>query len=73
MSAAAQQSVRAVGVRAFGGPEQLAIVEVADPWPRAGWVVVDVAAATVNPTDLLLRSGAQAAAMSGLISTPRHP
>ena len=55
--------VRAVGVRNFGGPEQLEIITRPAPRPGSGCIVVDVAAATINPTDILLRSGAQRASL----------
>lgn len=53
----------AVGFEWFGGPEVLHVVELPDPEPGPGEVVVAVEAATVNPTDTLMRSGQQAAAM----------
>jgi NADPH:quinone reductase-like Zn-dependent oxidoreductase len=49
--------VRAVGVSRFGGPEVLEVVELPVPEPGEGEVRVAVAAATVNPTDIGLRSG----------------
>jgi len=49
--------VRAVGITRFGGPEVLEIVERPVPEPGEGEVRIRVAAATVNPTDLALRSG----------------
>jgi NADPH:quinone reductase len=52
--------MRAVGVTEFGGPEALEVVEPADPVAGPGEVLVDVAAAAVNPTDTLIRSGARA-------------
>jgi NADPH:quinone reductase len=48
---------RAVGITRFGGPEVLEIVERPVPDPGAGEVRIRVAAATVNPTDTVLRSG----------------
>ena len=50
----------------FGGPEVIELRELADPAPGPGEVLVEVAASTINPTDLLMRSGAQAALMAGL-------
>jgi NADPH:quinone reductase-like Zn-dependent oxidoreductase len=47
----------AVVARAYGGPEVLALVEVADPVPGPGEVVVEVRAAGVNPIDWKLYSG----------------
>jgi len=49
--------MRAVGITRFGGPEVLRIVERPVPEPGDGEVRIRVAAATVNPTDLALRSG----------------
>jgi NADPH:quinone reductase-like Zn-dependent oxidoreductase len=43
-----------------GGPEVLTLVEVADPLPGPGELRIDVKACTVNPTDTMRRSGAQA-------------
>jgi NADPH:quinone reductase len=50
--------MRVSEVTAFGGPEVLQ--PAARPWPRPGpdEVVVEIAAANVNPTDLAARSGA---------------
>jgi NADPH:quinone reductase len=52
--------MRAVGVTEFGGPEVLEVVELPDPVPGPGQVLVDVAAAAVNPTDTYTRNGARA-------------
>lgn len=49
--------MRAVQVREQGGPEVLEVVELADPSPGAGEVVVAVAAAEVNFVDIYRRSG----------------
>jgi len=49
--------MRAVGITRFGGPEVLQIVERPVPEPGPGEVRIRVAAATVNPTDTVLRSG----------------
>ncbi len=43
--------MRAVQITEFGGPEVLTLVEVDDPEPRAGRVLVDVDAAGVNYAD----------------------
>lgn len=58
--------MRAVGFHRFGGPEVLEPIERPIPVPGPGEVVVKVAAAAVNPTDLLMLGGAQAAMMQGL-------
>ncbi|MRH89463.1 zinc-binding dehydrogenase [Nocardia sp. SYP-A9097] len=49
--------MRAVEIKAFGGPEVLAVHEVPDPVAGAGEVVVAVAAADVGFLDTLMRSG----------------
>jgi len=43
--------MRAVAIDRFGGPEQLRIVQLDDPRPRPGEVLVRVEAAGVNTTD----------------------
>lgn len=50
--------MRAIGVNQFGGPEQLQVVDVPEPHAGPGEVRIRVHAATVNPTDTGLRSGA---------------
>jgi NADPH2:quinone reductase len=52
--------MRAVGVTEFGGPEVLEVVELPDPVPGPGQVLVDVVAAAVSPTDTYIRNGARA-------------
>ncbi|HVT66353.1 MAG TPA: NADP-dependent oxidoreductase, partial [Trebonia sp.] len=49
--------MRAVGFTEFGDPSVLGIVTVPRPSPGPGQVLVKVAAATVNPTDLGFRQG----------------
>ncbi|ASU78732.1 alcohol dehydrogenase [Actinopolyspora erythraea] len=49
--------MRAIGVTEFGGPEQLRVVDVAQPKPEEGEVRIRVHAAAVNPTDTVLRAG----------------
>lgn len=51
--------MKAVTIVRFGGPEVLEVAEMPKPQPGPGEVLVRVAAATVNPTDLSLRSGAR--------------
>ena len=50
--------MRAVGVREFGGPEVLGVVDVPREPLGPGQVRMRVLAAAVNPTDTMLRSGA---------------
>ncbi|MGY1710729.1 zinc-binding alcohol dehydrogenase family protein [Geodermatophilus sp. SYSU D00758] len=52
--------MRAVAVTEFGGPEALHVVDVPDEPLGPGQVRLRVRAATVNPTDTHLRSGAYA-------------
>jgi putative PIG3 family NAD(P)H quinone oxidoreductase len=49
--------MRAVLAPDAGGPEQLTIVDLPDPVPGPGEVVLDVAAAGLNRADLLQRQG----------------
>jgi NADPH2:quinone reductase len=49
--------MRAVLVEAFGGPEVLRVVEVPDPSPGKGQVLIAVEAAGVNRADALTRAG----------------
>ncbi|AYN44039.1 NADP-dependent oxidoreductase [Streptomyces dangxiongensis] len=49
--------MRAVVARGYGGPEVLESVTVALPEPGPGQVRIRVEAATVNPVDLVTRSG----------------
>ncbi|HEV7933782.1 MAG TPA: NADP-dependent oxidoreductase [Actinomadura sp.] len=55
--------MRAIGVVEFGGPEALQVVEVPEPHAGSGEIRIRVRAATVNPTDTVLRSGARTAAL----------
>ncbi|ADI08573.1 alcohol dehydrogenase zinc-binding domain protein [Streptomyces bingchenggensis BCW-1] len=54
--------MRAAVVRTYGGPEAIEIPEVPRPEPGPGQVRIRVAAATVNPVDLLTRAGTLVAA-----------
>lgn len=60
--------MRAVVVREFGGPEALLLAELPVPTPRPGQLRIKVAAAGVNPVDLVTRSGALAEL--GLMPSP---
>lgn len=55
--------MRAVRFHAFGGPEQLVVERVARPEPQHGQALVRVQAASVNPVDWKIRSGALQAFM----------
>ncbi|MFF2328558.1 MULTISPECIES: NADP-dependent oxidoreductase [unclassified Streptomyces] len=53
-----EEKMRAVAARGYGGPEMLELVTVRPPVPGPGQVRIRVEAATVNPVDLVTRSGA---------------
>lgn len=55
--------MRAIGLFEFGGPEVLRLIDLPESQPGAGQVRVRVHAATVNPTDTLLRNGSRAQAL----------
>jgi NADPH2:quinone reductase len=63
-----QVGMKAVAFAEFGGPEAIDVIYKPDPVPGVGEVVVAVAAATVNPTDLLNLSGTRAHLMAHLSS-----
>lgn len=58
--------MRAVGITSFGGPEVLQIVYLPLPEPAEGQVRIRVAAATVNATDTVLRTGRHGPPAAGL-------
>jgi NADPH:quinone reductase len=58
--------MHAIAFDEFGPPEVLYLAELPEPVPGPGKVVVRVSASTVNPTDLMMRSGMQAAMMTDL-------
>src|ERR1041385_4239454 len=49
--------MRVVQLKEFGGPELLEVVEVPDPTPGPGQVLITVEGAGVNSVDVLTRSG----------------
>jgi NADPH:quinone reductase-like Zn-dependent oxidoreductase len=53
----ATQTMRAIQVHRYGGPEQLKLEEKPRPEPRAGEVLLRVHAAGVNPIDWKIRQG----------------
>ena len=57
--------MRAVGFTRYGGPEVLGLVDLPAPEPGEGEIRIRVAAATVNPSDTLFRSGGLSALMTG--------
>ena len=59
--------MRGVGLFEFGGPEVLRVVELPESHAAAGEVRIRVHAATVNPTDTLLRNGSRADALRGVL------
>ncbi len=50
--------MRAMQMLRYGGPDQLQLVELAQPLPQAGKVLVRVRCASVNPVDWKRASGA---------------
>ncbi|MET9127006.1 zinc-binding dehydrogenase [Streptomyces sp. NPDC004528] len=52
------ETMRAVQIAQYGGPEVLEVTEVAVPVPHAGEVLVQVSAVALNNTDLWTREGA---------------
>lgn len=50
-------AMKAIRVKAFGGPEVLELATLPDPSPGAGEVLVRLAAAGVNPVETYIRSG----------------
>ncbi|MBY0511454.1 MAG: NAD(P)-dependent alcohol dehydrogenase [Rhodospirillaceae bacterium] len=49
--------MKAVAYFAYGGPEVMTLTDLPEPEPRAGYAVVKVAAASINPVDWKLRGG----------------
>jgi len=58
MSTQIPQTMRAIQIHAYGGPEQLTLEEKPRPEPQTGAALVRVLAAGVNPIDWKIRSGA---------------
>jgi NADPH:quinone reductase len=59
-------TMRAAAFHEFGGPQQVQLLDLPMPRAGSGEVVVRVAAATVNPTDVLMLTGMQAPLMTTL-------
>jgi zinc-binding alcohol dehydrogenase/oxidoreductase len=55
------RTLRAVELRAFGGPEGLVLTELPDPQPGRGEVRVDLVAAALNRREWWIRTGGKAA------------
>ncbi|WP_410791254.1 zinc-binding dehydrogenase [Kribbella sp. C-35] len=53
--------MKAVVIKAFGGPDGLSVVDVPTPEPSAGEVLIEVEAIGVGGVDVLIRSGSLAA------------
>src|SRR2546423_6501166 len=61
----AQEPMRRVGfIRRFGGPEVFEYGELPDPTPKAGEVLVEIHAASVNAADWKMRAGQYGAAVA---------
>ncbi len=58
--------MRGIGLTEFGGPEVLRIFDLPDGQPAQGELRIRVHAATVNPTDLMLRNGSRADALRAI-------
>lgn len=60
--------MRAIIIRAYGGPEQLTLEERPDPTPKPGHVLIDVKAFGLNHAEIYFRKGAwgEVASISGI-------
>src|SRR5437763_6032732 len=56
--------MRAAFIRRFGGPEVFEYGELPDPTPKAGEVLIEIDAASVNAADWKMRAGQYGAAVS---------
>jgi NADPH:quinone reductase len=56
-----ETTLKAVAIQAFGRPEGLAVIDVPDPSPAAGQVLIATEAIGVGGVDVVIRSGALAA------------
>jgi NADPH2:quinone reductase len=52
--------MKAVAIQAFGSPEGLAVIDLPDPSPAGGQVLIDIEAIGVGGVDAVIRSGAVA-------------
>jgi NADPH2:quinone reductase len=55
-----ETTLKAIEIKAFGGPEGLAVVDLPAPVPAAGQVLISAEAVGVGGVDTLIRSGALA-------------
>ncbi|MEV1023046.1 zinc-binding dehydrogenase [Streptomyces sp. NPDC050264] len=53
--------MKAIAIQTYGGPDGLAVVDLADPAPAAGQVLIATEAVGVGGVDTVIRSGALAA------------
>jgi len=51
-------TMKAIRIHDFGGPEVLRVDEIEQPEPNVGEVLIEVHAASINPVDYKIRSGA---------------
>src|SRR5437763_14125403 len=61
---AQEPMMRAAFIRRFGGPEVFEYGELPDPTPKAGEVLIEIDAASVNAADWKMRAGQYGAAVS---------
>ena len=50
--------MKAIVIHKYGGPEELRFEDYADPVPEPGEILVRIAATSINPFDIMRRSGA---------------
>ncbi|MFD0523391.1 alcohol dehydrogenase catalytic domain-containing protein [Paractinoplanes durhamensis] len=50
--------MKAISIKKFGGPDGLAVIDLPDPAPASGQVLIAVEAAGVGGVDVMIRSGA---------------
>ena len=61
--------MKAILIRAFGGPEVMEYADAPEPMPGPNEVVIEVHAASVNPADLKMRDGSMS--QYGALKLPR--
>ncbi|MGW0580754.1 NADP-dependent oxidoreductase [Streptomyces sp. NPDC002920] len=65
--------MKAVVVPEYGGPEVLKLVELPDPHAGPGQIRMRVHAATVNPSDIVMRLGRAESLFAGRVDPPYRP